>query len=388
MSEKNIVKVNEQIRILQVTGGMNTGGAETMLMHLYRKIDRRKIQFDFVSFSDDKCHYDNEIKELGGRVFFVPPPKSTNPVKFIADIYSVITKYGPYHAVHAHTLFNSGLALLAARLAGVKCRICHSHSTLGDYDYGLIKKIYFTIMRFLIKSNTNKNVSCTKAAAKSLFGEKLLSKQMVSILPNAVDLKPYKLIKFNEVQNLLKKLEIDENTMVIGHVGNFGEHKNHIFLVKLAEYLKSRGVNFKLLLIGQGNLKDQIETVVKEKELGEHVKFLGVQTNIPLLMRMFDVFVFPSLFEGLGIVLIEAQAAGTPCVISDTIPEECDMGLGLIKILSLNDNLDNWMEAILNSRKIKRLLPEITTKAILQNGYNIDRTVKTLIDIYGLTGLC
>ncbi|GIM28751.1 putative glycosyltransferase EpsF [Clostridium polyendosporum] len=372
-------------RILQITGGMNTGGAETMIMHLYRTIDKSKVQFDFISFTDAKCHYDDEIKALGGRIFYVPSPKKTNLFKFIVDLYRVIKQYGPYHAVHAHTLFNSGLALLAARLAGIKLRICHSHNTLGDYGHILIRKIYFAFMRVLIKLNSNKNVSCTKAAGKFLFGKRSIRKQMFTVLPNAIDLTPYKYIDLNAVRSMRKKLGINEDTLVIGHVGKFGEQKNHIFLVRLAEYLRDKEVDFKLILIGQGDLKKQIEAMIEEKQLNEHVKFLGVQTNIPLYMRMFDVFVLPSLYEGLGIVLIEAQAAGTPCVISDTIPKECDMGLGLINMLSLNAKLDSWLNAILNSSKTKRISSSITTGVILKNGYNLDTTVKTLIDIYQLS---
>ena len=377
-------RTGRKVRILQVTGGMNIGGAETMLMHLYRKIDRSRIQFDFVSFTTNKCHYDDEIKALGGRIFYVAPPNVSNPVRFIADMKDIIERYGPYHAVHAHTLFNSGLALLAARLAGVRTRICHSHNTQGDHGHIFIRKIYFILMRLLIKLNATENVACTKAAGRFLFGEKSLMKGKVDILYNAVDLAPYKSVKIDEINDLKANLGIDEGTLVLGHVGKFGEQKNHAFLVKLAEFLVGRGLDFKLVLIGEGDLRERIEKEVMDKGLDGYVKFLGVQRNIHLYMRMFDIFVFPSLYEGLGIVLIEAQAAGTPCVISDTIPDECDMGLGLIKKVSLGDSLDSWYEAIISSLKRERIPPEATTKTISENGYDLRATVKTLYNIYGL----
>lgn len=156
LQSKKTIEAPKPVRVLQVLGGMNRGGAETMMMHLYRNIDRASLQFDFISFTQDKCHYDDEIKALGGRIFYIPPPKAANPIKFVIDMYKTIKLYGPYHAVHAHTLFNSGFALLAARLAGVKVRVCHSHTT-GNFNYSLSKKPYLILMRILIKICANKN---------------------------------------------------------------------------------------------------------------------------------------------------------------------------------------------------------------------------------------
>lgn len=379
---KNNDKQNGIIRVLQVTGGMNIGGAETMIMHLYRKIDKSKIQFDFISFTEAECHYDAEIKALGGNIFYTSPPKESNFLKFLANTYNIIKHNGPYRAVHAHTLFNSGLALLAAQMAGVKIRVCHSHA-LGYFSYTNKRNIYFALMRNLIKFCSNKNVACTEAAGRFLFGEGPKKQQNYRVLHNALDLAPYMTIKQSDVISLRGSLGINPYSLVIGHVGNFGMHKNHAFLIRLAEFLKSQGVDYKLILIGHGSLQEKIKVMVKEKGLNEYVKFLGLQTNIPLFMNMFDVFVFPSLHEGLGIVLIEAQAAGTPCVISDTIPAECDMELGLIRMMSLADRLEDWHQAIIGSCKNERLPPEITAQKIKQKGYNLDATVKTLIDIYG-----
>jgi len=375
---------NRKVRILQITGGMNTGGAETMLMNLYRWIDRSRLQFDFVSFTKDKCHYDDEIISLGGRIFHIAPPQETNPLRFVFDIVNIIEEHGPYHAVHSHTLFNSGLALLAARLAGVSLRICHSHNTQGDHGHKLSRKAYFLLMRLLIKFSANKYVACTNAAGRFLFGEKAILKGKVDILHNAVDLAPYRCVDLNAVNEMRAQLGIGDDTLVIGHVGKFGEQKNHAFLVRLAKFMKNKGVDFRLLLIGQGSLKQKIEAEVKNKGLEEHVKFLGVQTNIPMYMRMFDVFVFPSLYEGLGMVLIEAQASGTPCVISDTIPDEADMGLGLLKKLNLKESPEAWCEAIVSSRREERIPVETTISSILQKGYDLRTTVKELYSTYGL----
>ena len=372
------------VRILQITGGMCIGGAETMIMHLYRKINKDEIQFDFVSFAKEKCHYDEEIKRLGGRIFYVPPPQNDNPLKFIKDIYRVVKNNGPYRAVHAHTSFNSGLALLAARLAKVKCRVCHAHTTGSYDDKGLIRKLYFFIMRILIKLNANKKVACSKAAGQFLFGGKSKAGKDFLLLHNAFDLIPYRNVNKEEIRALRNELNIKDNELVIGHVGTFARQKNHVFLIKLAETLKNRNEAFKLLLIGRGSLKSELQAMVKEKGLDEHVIFLGVQTNIPLYMHMFDVFVFPSLFEGLGIVLIEAQAAGTPCVISNTIPAECDMDMGLIKTLDLKERTESWIDAIIEAGKIKKIPPEHTTRIIAGKGYDLDITAETLKTVYGL----
>ncbi|WP_163193877.1 glycosyltransferase family 1 protein [Clostridium thermarum] len=371
-------------RVLHIIGGMNMGGAETMLMHLYRKIDKNTLQFDFVSFTEKECHYDREIQELGGRIFYAHPPKNTGVIKFVREIYKIIKKQGPYQAVHAHTLFNAGLTLLAARLAGVKIRICHSHNTSGDEGCLLSRKIYFAIMRLLIKINTTKAVACTHAAGEFLFGNRLDKKRRYTVLYNAVDLRPYLRVKDEEIISLRESLDITNNTLVIGHVGRFGEQKNHKFLIKVAEYLRDKGVDFKLLLIGQGDLKAKMEQLTTEKGLNKNIEFLGLQTNIPLFMKVFDVFLFPSLYEGLGIVLIEAQAAGTPCVISDTIPKECDMGLGLVKMVPLNENMEIWYQQIIESSRLKRVRTEVAVDYIVKKGYSLDSTVKLLKNLYEL----
>lgn len=375
---------NEVPRVLHIIGGMNIGGAEAMLMHLYRKIDKELVQFDFVSFTNKECHYDKEIKVLGGRIFYIPPPKSRGIIRFVKDIYKIIKDKGPYKAVHSHTLFNSGLSLLAARLAGVDLRICHSHNTLGDHGDALSRRIYFGVMRLLIRINTTKAVACTDAAGKFLFGNRSMGKKKYTVLYNAIDLNPFLEVKTEEVIKLRETLNISDNTLVLGHVGRFGEQKNHKFLIKLAEQLREIKINFKLILIGEGDLKGGIEQLTNDKGLGKYIDFMGVQTNIPLFMNLFDVFVFPSLYEGLGIVLIEAQAAGTPCVISDTIPEECDMGLGLIKMLPLNQGLDYWCQQIIESSRIKKIEAEVAVDYIISKGYSLDSTVNTLKHLYEL----
>lgn len=369
-------------RVLHVLGGMDRGGAETMIMNYYRNIDRSIMQFDFLCMSDGEHHYDEEIRQLGGKIIHIRGAKEAGALGNIRDIKNAIQDYGPFAAVHAHTLHHAGLVLLAARFAGIKRRISHAHSTSSHNENKLYRKIYFGIMRWLIQKNATKLLACGEAAGRYLYGDKKYDDGEVIILPLALDLSLYRNLTYKDKIKKREELSIQEDTTVIGHVGRFAEPKNHMFFIPLVQELVRRTMDFKLVLVGDGLLRKEFEREVIDKGLEDQIMMLGIRSDIPELMNMFDVFVLPSLYEGLPVVLIEAQAAGLPCLISDTITTEVDMGLELVRHMSLDASFEEWSDSIKLLVDIARPNHEARELAFTTKGYDIRNSVNMLYELY------
>lgn len=378
LSDKKSIK-----RILHVVSAMNRGGAETMLMNIYRKIDRQKIQFDFVVHSNIKGHYDEEIISLGGRIIRCSSLGTLGPVKYIRELSMLISEKGPFHAVHSHTDFQGGFVAMAAKKAGVENRICHSHNTQWLANPKMTHKIQLFIFKEMIDRYSSDYCACGIDSAKFLFKEKRIKKNRIQYLNNAIDID-----KFNNNYNssninyIKSQLNICKDTIVIGHIGRFYEQKNHKFIIKLANKMKQEGYKFKILLVGEGPLLDEIKNEVEKLSLNKYVEFLGVRSDIAELMQLFDVFLFPSFFEGLPVVLVEAQASGLPCIISNTITKEIDFKLNLVKYCDLNENIDTWIEQILNSKSSIEVNREKINSALKKLGYDVDSNIDKIMKLY------
>lgn len=367
---KNVNK----IKILHIVGAMNRAGTETMLMNIYRNIDREKIHFDFVSYSNEEANYDNEIKRLGGTIIKLTKTGS------IKEIYDVIKKYGPYDAVHSHTLFHSGIACLAAKLAGVKVRISHAHTT-NDKNDTLIRKLYIKCMRFLINNCSTNLLACSKEAGNYLFGENALSKNIYSYFPNLIDYHEFLKVNQTEVQ-IFKEEEGLTDSIIIGHIGRFTEVKNHLFLLEIMKSIVTKNPKFKMILVGDGELRYQIEETARKKGLNNHIKFVGVRNDISTMLQSMDIFVFPSKFEGLGLVLLEAQASGLPCIVSDAVQPESNIQIGLLTQLSLNDNAEVWADIIIDRAGKKEKNIKKINNGFIQEGYSINSGISKLFNLY------
>ena len=373
-------------RVIHVVSDMHRGGAETMIMNLYRNIDRDKLQFDFICHyrKDDidgvnkRTDYYDEIEKLGGRIFKVPSLGTSNPIEYIFSIKNILIKNGPFEAIHVHTNKQSGFALLGAKLACVKNRIAHSHTA----EWMNYNKIYIKILKIIMKNNATKYCACGVDAAINAFDIKTINNSNVMLLSNAIEVNNFISIDNYEIKKLKKQFGLQEKTKIIGHVGRFDIEKNHKFILQLAQQLKKNNRDFKMLLIGTGPLKEEIQNRIKNMCLDRNVEILGVRDDIDVLMNMFDVFLLPSLFEGLPLVSVEAQAAGTRCIVSDTVTNEIDMGLGLVKQLPIdNESLDKWESAIFEENKLKLSKKEILEK-ITQQGYNVSKNVNKLYELY------
>ncbi|XZF76227.1 glycosyltransferase family 1 protein [Bacillus sp. AL-1R] len=362
------------IRVLHVVGAMNRAGTETMLMNIYRNIDRKKVQFDFISYSLQEAHYDEEIISLGGRIIRLSKTQS------IKELYNAMKKYGPYDVVHSHTLFHCGIANVAALMAGVSVRISHAHTTL-DKSNSLVRKVYIKIMRFMINHLSTNLMACSKGAGSYLFGEKSITKKKYSFFPNLIDYSMFLKEPRKEVIQFKKEKKISEN-IVIGHIGRFIETKNHKFLLEIMESIIKKEPSIRLVLVGDGDLKIQIEKEVNDAKLNEYIVFTGIRSDIPTLLHSMDLFVFPSLYEGLGLVLLEAQASGLPCIVSEAIQPEADLNLGLITKISISDGAEVWADTILKIVKTKKKRINNIVGGFEQNNYSLKRGISRLFEIY------
>lgn len=364
--------MSKPIRVLHVVVNMNRGGAETLIMNLYRNIDRTKVQFDFLTCKDGI--FDSEIKELGGTIHRIPYVSEVGHFGYIKSLNDFFCSHNDYTIVHSHLNRMSGFVLRAAKKAGIHYCISHSHNTGGEG--GFLTKGYKWYSGLFIPSNSDYTLACSQAAAKWLFGKKA---SYARLLNNGIE---PEMFRYSPDIRIMKRQELGiSDQFVIGHVGRFTKQKNHKFLVEIfAEFVK-RKPESTLLLCGDGILRKDIERRVKELNIQSNVKFLGVRSDINQLLQAFDLFLFPSLHEGLPVTLIEAQAAGIPCLISDEITKEVDMGLELMKFLELT-SVDSWVAELEKFSVAKRERNTSKLKMLRDKGYDIKNTARWLEDFY------
>lgn len=335
-------KKEEPIRIAHIVGKWVGGGVEAVIMNYYRHIDRNKIQFDFLCDDDSTNIPYDEIEKLGGRIILVPPYQKV--FKYHKELKRIF-KENKYKIVHSHINTLSVFPLFAAKCAGVPVRIAHSHSTTNKKEWK--KNLLKLALRPFSKVFATKYMCCSELAGRWLFGDKEFDKGNVYILNNAIDLDKF---KYDEKLRIKKRKElgIKDDTLVIGHIGRFVEQKNHRFLIDIFNELHKKNPNSILLLVGQGPLQEEIKEKVHSIGLDDSVIFLGQRNDVNDLYQAMDLFLFPSLYEGLGMVVIEAQAASLPCVVSTEVPTVAKIS-ELIKFVDLKELSIHWC---LNSIKM------------------------------------
>ena len=362
-------------RILHITSSLRkSSGVMSVIMNYYKNIDKEKIQFDFLFFRDLEDTYQDEIEKMGGEVYLSPDPK--NILKFIRFINQFFyNKSNEYIAVHLHEAYLNSLILPVAKKYDIKHRIIHNHAT--KYSDKKINSIRNKILCIPIKKTANHFMACSEAAGIFLFGKNEIEKNNIYILNNAIEINKFKFCK--SIREKIRRELLLEDKLVVGHVGRFNEPKNHVYLIEVFSEVYKKNKNALLILIGEGPLSRKVRSLVKELNLTSKVLFLGLRTDVNELMQAMDIFVLPSLYEGLPVVAVEAQASGLPCIISNSITDEIKI-TDLVTFKSLNQSPSEWADDILNiNNKHSRY---DTSRKIIDAGYDIKSAASRLEEYY------
>jgi glycosyltransferase involved in cell wall biosynthesis len=382
-SVKTWVPVNhpEPVRVLHVVHKMHRAGMETLLMQIYRHMDRDKVQFDFLVHTDQPGHYNNEIRDLGGKIIFMPVLPSKDYFLYAKTLKNTLLINGPYSIIHSHLLLLSGIILGVAQSAHIPCRIAHSHSNSDNRAGSFGRCLYAWYMRRQIRRHATHMLAVSRPAGEWLFGKNCWQDSRVQILHNAIDLKPFERLR-QDRSKTRADLGLPVDAILLGHIGRFEPSKNHRKVLEIFSSFAKLQPAAHLLLIGEGPLEGEVRSLIKSLGLQDQVHLLGVRSDIPELLNAMDLFLFPSLFEGLGIVLIEAQAAGVACLVSDTIPSEADLGLGLLKFLPLAADSAVWAGTALSLLSPSKLPWSTREKSLKQNHYDVSELAPELQKLY------
>ncbi|HKM03210.1 MAG TPA: glycosyltransferase family 1 protein [Lachnospiraceae bacterium] len=348
------------IRMLHIVGSMSPSGIGNFIMNIYRNIDRDKVQFDFIAHEQREISFDQEILAMGGKIYYVTR-KAVNPWKNFLEIKRVVKK-GCYTIVFRHTDTAAvAVDLLASKLGGAKRRIAHSHSTSTSN-----KKMHQLFQPMLHWVCTD-YFACSKAAGTWLYG----NKSNYEVIWNGIDIDKF---TYNiEKRNQIRKDENLEDCLVLGHIGNFMPVKNHKFLISLFAKIHEKNTNTKLMLVGDGSLRKDMEEQIRSYELEDCVILTGVRNDTDYLLQAMDLFLFPSFYEGMPIALVEAQAAGLPCLISDIITDDVIV-TNLVYKMSLEDDMGCWVQETL--KLVKDTARVNTAELINEGGFNVKDLAK------------
>lgn len=368
--------MTEPIRILQVFAEMNRGGAEMMIMNLYRHIDRERIQFDFIVHTPNDCAFDEEIKQLGGRIYKVPKYKGINHFAYKNVWENFFKNHSEYKIIHGHVRSTASIYLKIAKKYSLTA-IAHSHNTSSGTG---IKANVKNVLQYPIRNISDYFLACSESAGKWLFGDKIVASNNFKVFNNAIDVEKFTFN--NQIRDAIRKEFEIEDKFVIGHVGRFHPQKNHELLIDIFKNIHNKVEDSVLLLVGDGFLKESIQAKVIDEDIEDSVIFVGLRADVPDIFQGMDLFLFPSLFEGLGIAVVEAQAAGLSCIVSDQIPNEAII-TNLVDKVHLSKEPEDWSKLALKKINYQR---NDTSKLIKNAGYDVKENVKWLEKFYNSIG--
>lgn len=368
--------MDKPIRVLEVFHSVDCGGAESMIMNLYRKIDRDKVQFDFLIHTTEKCFFEEEIKSLGGNIYRVPYYNVVNQHDYVRALRNFFENHPEISVVHGHVGSCAHLYLKVAKEYGC-FTIAHSHSTAPSKV--TLRNIAYRVFTFKTRRIADYFIGCGEAAGEYRFGSRIVhDKNRYSVLKNAIDVRRYTFDAKNR-EAVREEFRIGDK-LLFGHVARFYYEKNHSFLIDIFNEINQINPETKLLLIGDGELRSEIEKKVRILHLEDAVIFAGIRNDVARLLQGMDGFIFPSYYEGLPVTLIEAQAADLPCFISSTITDEVKVTEDLVHSLDLKLQPRKWAEYILST--CSHRARQDRSVDIGNAGYNIENTSQWLQQFY------
>lgn len=360
-----------KIKVCECVSRLQSGGVEAVILNYishFKNLENFELHILTQDINDDKC-----IKQFqdAGFIIHIVTHKRKSVLKNTKEVYKIF-KEEKFDIVHSHMTLTNFHVLFLAKLCGVKCRISHSHNVF--FENGIKDKITWPFIKWLNCVTATNLMACGELAGRFLFGDKNVDNGNVTILYNAIDLNKY---KYNEnVRNNIRKELGIENKFVVGHIGRFLEQKNHTYIIDIFNEITKINKNAVLLLIGVGELFDEIKKKVNDLGLEDKVIFLGSKQDAYSYYSAMDVFIFPSLYEGLSVVLIEAQTNGLSCIASDTITKETEVS-NKISYLSIKDDPKVWAEKVINTNRF-----EETIYNDAYNEYDITKAASKLENIY------
>jgi glycosyltransferase involved in cell wall biosynthesis len=359
---------------------MNRGGVETWLMHVLRRADPARLRMDFLVHTKEPGHYDQEILQLGGNVVRCTLPRWSPG--YARQIERLLRQNGPYDVFHSHVHHFSGHLLQLARRSGIPVRIAHSHNDTSQVDRaaGLLRRGYIRWAVAHIQDHATGLVGVSTQAADALFGTGWRSDVRARILHCGIDLTPFQ--NQPDRQSMRASLGVAPGEFLIGHIGRFELQKNHSFLVRVMAQIVRRRPDSRLLLIGEGPRRWFIEEAVRHLGISDRVIFAGVRGDIPPILAAMDVLMLPSLWEGLPLVLLEAEAAGLPCVVSDVVTHEADVLMELIRRVSLTRDEGYWADQVLSAAGLKTVPHRQALLRMENSTFSISSSIEQLYALY------
>ncbi|NLE99740.1 MAG: glycosyltransferase family 1 protein, partial [Anaerolineales bacterium] len=368
--------------ILHIVGGMNRGGVETWLMHVLRHIDRERYQMDFLVHTLEPCAYDDEIRALGSRIIACLRP--SQPLRYARNLRRVLRQNGPYDVVHSHVHHFNGVIMVVTRHAGVPMRISHHHTVTlhEDTRASSVRRLYLLVTTRAVASCATHCLACSEPAAHAIGGPRWSSDARWQVLHCGIDLAPFRMTRLADRRAVRAELGIPQGAPVVGHVGRFVRTKNHAFLLDVFANVLEQLPDARLLLVGDGPLRDAAETKAKAIGVRSSVVFTGVRDDVPRVMTSaMDVFVFPSIWEGLPVSVLEAQAAGLPCIVSLAAPNESIVTGSQVRSLSLDEPLEEWADSVVSVIRSRPRFPS-SLDAITGSSFDIEKSVERVARVY------
>lgn len=369
-----------QVRVLHVLGSLGVGGVETWLTHLVGRLDRDRIATDFLLHSDEPGAYEGTVRAAGCRIFTCPYTRE--PRRYARALRHVLETAGPYHVIHSHVHHYSGYVLRVGRGAGVPVRIAHGHSdtSAADAKASLLRRAYLRLMRRELFRNMTCGLAVSREAAGALFGPAWESDPRCRILHCGIDTRS---IGVADGHAARAELGIPRDAFVIGHVGRFVEAKNHRFLVEVARSVACLAPDVRFLWVGDGPLRAEVCARMSAAGLQDRLVLPGTRADVPALLAAMDAFAFPSLWEGMPLGLVEAQAAGLPCVVSDVVSPEAHVVRELITVLPLSAGARAWAMAMAATRGRPRLRREEALAVVERSTFSVPASTRALESVYG-----